>query len=45
MVYNFDEEETELIALSAPVTLLKVHKIWIRIAQQELERKNKDYVR
>jgi len=35
LVYNFDEEETELVALST-VSLLKVHKIWIRIAQQEL---------
>lgn len=36
LVYNFDEEETELVALSSPVVLLKVHKIWIRIARQEL---------
>ena len=45
LVYNFDEGETELRALSMPVTLLKIHKVWIRIAQQERLGKEKDYVR
>jgi hypothetical protein len=35
IVYDFDKETTELRALGYPVTLLKVHKIWVRIAKDE----------
>jgi hypothetical protein len=45
MVYNFEEGATELRALGSPVTLLKVHKVWIRIAQQEQQGRQNDYVR
>lgn len=45
LVYNLDEGETELKSLGMPVTLLKIHKVWIKIAEQERVAKEKDYVR
>lgn len=35
LVYNFDQEKTELRAMGSPVVILKVHKIWVHIAKQE----------
>ena len=45
LVYDFNTQDTTLRALGSPVTLLKVHKIWIRIAKQETAKRQQDYVR
>ena len=44
LVFNLDEGTTEITALNN-VTLVKVHKVWVKMAREAADTKKKQYIK